>query len=348
MNDIADTQAKQSTADAKTRSDESTEMRGRRGSVGGWRDIASLVAVYVVLCIIFAVLSPFFLQPNNLRNLLLAASTLGTVAVFTTMLMIGGGLDLSVGSTVALAGVVVAVAQPHVGIWGAAALGLLSGVLVGMVNGFFVTKVGINAVIATLGMLYGARGLALVLSNGLTIPVLDDRYAWLGGGDIYGLSVPILITLLLFVIGFAIMNFTTYGRALYMVGGNTSASYLAGLPVDRYRFIAYTLSGFSAGLAGVVLTSRLYAAAPQAATGLEFSVIAAVVLGGTSLAGGKGALMGTLLGVLILGTLNNGMTLLSLSTDYQQIVQGTVLALAVAIDQLRLGNVDIAVLRRAK
>ncbi len=142
------------------------------------------------------------------------------------------------------------------------------------------------------------------------------------------------------------MNFTTYGRALFMVGGNADASFLAALPVKRYRLIAYMLSGFSAGLAGVILTARLYAAAPQAATGLEFSVIAAVVLGGTSLAGGKGTLLGTAIGVLILGTLNNGMTMLSLSSDYQQIVQGLVLALAVAIDQFRLGAVDIAVFRK--
>ena len=140
------------------------------------------------------------------------------------------------------------------------------------------------------------------------------------------------------------MNFSTYGRALFMVGGNADASFLAALPVKRYRFIAYTLSGFSAGLAGVILTARLYAAAPQAATGLEFSVIAAVVLGGTSLVGGKGTLLGTAIGVLILGTLNNGMTLLSLSSDYQQIVQGLVLALAVAIDQFRLGAVPITIL----
>ena len=134
------------------------------------------------------------------------------------------------------------------------------------------------------------------------------------------------------MIGIVVLNYTTYGRAMYAMGGNAEASHLAGLPVKRYRLMSYLLSGFSAGLAGVVLTSRLYAAAPQAATGMEFSVIAAVVLGGTSMAGGKGTVLGTLVGVLILGTLNNGMTLLSLSSDYQQIVQGLVLLLAVAID----------------
>ena len=310
------------------------------------REALSLAVVYALIFVILSVLSPFFLTTQNLINLLMATSILAIVAVFTTMLMISGGLDLSVGSTVALSGVVIAVLQPLIGIWPAALGGLLCGTLVGLLNGLLVTKVGINAVITTLGTLYVARGAAFVLSDGLTKPVFDEQFALLGSGKILGIPFPILVALVLFIIGFIVLNFTTYGRALYAVGGNAEASRLASLPVTRYRITAYLLSGFSAGLAGVILTARLYAAAPQAATGLEFSVIAAVVLGGTSLAGGKGTMLGTFFGVLILGTLNNGMTLLSLSSDYQQIVQGLVLLLAVAIDQFRLGAVDIAVLRR--
>lgn len=317
-----------------------------RSKRGGLRDAVGLLLFYAVVFAFFAFTSPYFLTVQNLTNLLVAASTLGIVAVFTTMLMICGGLDLSVGSALALTGVVIAVTMEQVGIGAAALLGLAAGTLVGVINGLFVAGLGVNAVITTLGTLYMARGLAFVFSDGLTKPVFDERFAWLGGGDLLGVPVPVLMALLLFGIGFVVMNFTTYGRALYMVGGNADASFLAGLPVKRYRFVAYLLSGFSAALAGLILTSRLYAAAPQAATGLEFSVIAAVVLGGTSLSGGKGTLLGTAIGVLILGTLNNGMTLLSLSSDYQQIVQGLVLALAVAIDQIRLGTVDIAVFRR--
>ncbi|MBK8050208.1 MAG: ABC transporter permease [Anaerolineales bacterium] len=317
-------------------------------SGGGWRDMVGLLVFYAAIFVFFAFLSPFFLSVENLINLLVAASTLGIVAVFMTMLMIGGGLDLSVGAALALTGMVIAVTMNQIGIWPAVVLGLVSGTLVGVANALLVTWAGINAVIATLGTLYVARGLALVISDGLTKPVFDERFALLGSGTVLGMPVPVVVALLLFAIGFVVMNYTTYGRALFMVGGNAEASFLAALPVKRYRFVAYTLSGFSAALAGVILTARLYAAAPQAATGLEFSVIAAVVLGGTSLAGGKGTLLGTALGVLILGTLNNGMTLLSLSSDYQQIVQGLVLALAVAIDQIRLGNVDFAVFRRHK
>lgn len=310
------------------------------------KNVLALIVVYAIIFLIMSFVSDRFLTTQNLLNMLLATSVMGIVSVFTTMLMIGGGLDLSVGSTAALTGIVIAILMEPLGIWGAAAVGLLAGVVVGLINGTLVTYIGINPVIATLGTLYVARGMALVWADGLTMPVFNEQFGWLGAGRVAGIPFPILLAGLLFIVGMIVMHFTTYGRALYAIGGNETASFLATLPVKRVRMIAYILSGFSAGLAGVILTSRLQAAAPSAATGLEFSVIAAVVLGGTSLAGGKGTILGTLLGVLILGTLNNGMTLASLATEYQQIVQGAVLLLAVALDQLRLGTIDIAVLRR--
>lgn len=254
----------------------------RRGrSESALRDVLGLAAVYAVIFVALALLSPFFLSAENLVNLLMATAILAIVAVFTTMLMISGGLDLSVGAVVALTGVVIAVLQPLIGIWPAALIGLLAGVLVGAINGVLVTRVGINAVITTLGTLYVARGAALVLSNGLTKPVFDEGFAILGAGLVFGVPIPVLLALLLFVVGMVVLNYTTYGRALYAVGGNAEASRLAALPVKRYQFTAYLLSGFSAGLVGVVLTPRLYAAAPQAVIGLEFSVIAADILGGT-------------------------------------------------------------------
>jgi ribose transport system permease protein len=184
-----------------------------------------------------------------------------------------------------------------------------------------------------------ARGLAFVFSGGLSEPMLDPAFGQLGRGFIAGIPVPVIVLVIMFVVAFIVMKYGTYGRAMYAIGGNPMASHLSALPVKRYQLIAYTLSGLSAGVAGLFLTSQLAAGAPQAAFGLELSVIAAVVLGGTSLAGGKGTLFGTLIGVLILGTLNNGMVLLSLSSYYQQIAQGLVLLLAVGLDQLRLGGV---------
>ena len=301
------------------------------------REGAGLVAIYVLILVVMSSLSPYFLTTRNFINLLLYSSTLGIIAMFTTMLMVGGGLDMSVGSTVALVGVVISHTQYALGIWGAVAVGVLVAVLIGVINGLLVTRVGINALIATLGMLSVARGFAFVFSNGLTEPVLDPAFGKLGRGFILGLPVPVIVLVVLIVGAYIVMRHTNYGRAMYSIGGNPVASHLAGLPVRRYQFIAFVMSGLSAGIASVFLTSQLGAGAPQAAQGLELSVIGAVILGGTSLAGGKGTILGTLIGVLILGTLNNGMVLLSVSSYYQQIAQGVVLLLAVGLDQFRIG-----------
>lgn len=305
-----------------------------------------LVLMYVIILVVASTLSPYFLSTRNFLNLLLASSTIGMIAIFTTMLMVGGGLDLSVGSTVALVGVVISHTQYALGVWGAVAAGIGVGLLIGVLNGLIVTRVGINALITTLGMLSVARGLAFVISGGLSEPMLDPTFGVLGRESIGAVPVPVVVLLVLFVGAFLVMHYTTYGRAMYAIGGNREASYLAGLPVARYQLIAYTLSGLSAAVAGVFLTSQLGAGAPQAAFGLELSVIGAVVLGGTSLAGGKGTLFGTLIGVLILGTLNNAMVLLSMSSYYQQVAQGLVLLLAVGLDQLRLGSIGRPVATR--
>jgi ribose transport system permease protein len=274
----------------------------------------------------------------------------GIIAVFTTMLMISRGLDLSVAATAALCGVMIGALQAPLGLWPAVLVALVVGGLVGLVNGFVVTYIGISPLIATLGMLSIARGLAFVLSGGLTIPVLDlsgeherayRAFAGLSEGQMAGLPYPVLVMLVLFLLGFLILRKTTYGRAMYAIGGNEEASQLAGLPVRRYRMLAYVLSGLSAAVAAVLLTSRLYAADPRAAPNVELTVITAVVLGGTSLAGGQGSMAGTLLGVFVLGSLLNGLRLLGVSTEYQNIAQGTVLLLAVAIDQIRQGNVKL-------
>ncbi|MCC7208587.1 MAG: ABC transporter permease [Anaerolineae bacterium] len=321
-----------------------------RAAIPAWRRLQEGAGLLVILIVIvggMALLSPHFLKPQNLLNLLLASSTMMMIAVFTTMLMIGGGLDLSVGAVAALTGIVIAQFQGTLGIWGAAGLGLVVALLMGLLNGVMVTYVGINAFITTLGSMSLARGLAFVLADGLTVPVYEESFAWLGEGVVLGIPVPVIASFILFILVWFVLRYTTYGRAMYAMGGNAEASHLAGLRVKRYRLLSYVLSGLSAGVAGVFLTSRLYAAAPQAAGDMQLSVIAAVVLGGTSMAGGKGAVLGTLVGVLILGALNNGMVLLSLSSDYQQIVQGVVLLLAVGLDQLRVGGLGRLVRGRA-
>lgn len=314
------------------------------------QELASLVVMLVVIVVVMSASSPVFFTARNLENTLLDITTVGILAIFTTMLMIGGGLDLSIGSTLALGGVIIGVYQETWGILPAAGAAVLVCGFVGLINGFLVTYVGINPLITTLGMLSIARGVAFVLANGLTIPVFDlqgtqlDAYTaftQLGEGQVLGITTPVFVMLVLFVGALLVMQFTPYGRAMYAIGGNYQASKLAGLAVRRYRMIAYTLSGLSAGVASVLLTSRLYAADPRAATGMELTVITAAVLGGISLAGGKGTLIGTTLGVLILSALLNGMKLLSTSTDAQNIALGLVLLLAVGLDQLRQRNVNL-------
>ena len=314
----------------------------------GFQEVFALLLMLGIIVLVMSQLSPAFMTGRNLSNLLLDATTVGIIAVFSTMLMISGGLDLSVASTVALCGVVIGVLQEPLGLPLAVLVSFATGTLVGLINGFVVTYVGINPLIATLGMLSIARGLAFVFANGLTIPVFDltgeqqtsyATFAKLSEGRFLGLAYPVWIMLLLFVIGFIVLRQTSYGRAMYAIGGNEEASRLAALPVKRYRMWAYTLSGSSAALAAILLTSRLYAADPKAAPSVELTVITAIVLGGTSLAGGQGSLVGTFLGVFVLGTLLNGLNLQSVSTEFQNIAQGLVLLLAVGIDQLRQGNI---------
>ena len=305
---------------------------------GGLGNGIGLLVLYLAMIFVISRLSPFFLGPRNLVNLPVSVAVIGMIAIFSTMLMIGGGLDLSVGATTALVGVITASMQEQLGVWGAASLGLLIGLLIGVLNGVLVTRVGINPLITTLGMLSTVRGLAFVFSKGLSIPMLDKDFGQLGRGNIGGIPTLIIAVVILFVAAALVMRFTTYGRAMYAIGGNNRASYLAGLPVKRYQLVAYILSALSAAIAGLFLTSRLGVAAPQASTGLELKVVAAIILGGTSLSGGKGNLFGTLLGVLILGTLDNAMTLLSVSAYFQQIALGVILLLAVGLDQVRIGN----------
>jgi ribose/xylose/arabinose/galactoside ABC-type transport system permease subunit len=315
----------------------------------GLAEVLSLAFMLLVIVVAMSQLSEVFWTSRNLTNMMLDTTTIGIIAIFTTMLMISGGLDLSVASTLALCGVIIGKYQEALGIGESAVAAVAVGALVGFINGFLVTYVGINPFITTLGMLSAARGVAFVLADGLTIPIFDltgekleayEHFYKLGEQEYYGIPVPIWVMLALFIVGLLVMQFTSYGRALYAIGGNAEASKLAGLSVRRYRMLTYIFTGMSAGIAAVLLTARLYAADPKAAPNVELTVITAVVLGGVSLSGGKGTLIGTALGVLILSTLLNGMRLQSISTDYQNIAQGVVLALAVGLDQLRLRNIQ--------
>jgi ribose transport system permease protein len=199
-----------------------------------------------------------------------------------------------------------------------------------------ITRVGINPLIATLGSLSILRGLAFDYSGGLTQSVEGAGFAFLGNGALFGVPFQVLVTILLFLVTAWVMGWTVFGRSIYAIGGNAQASRLAGLPVRRLQMIVYVLCGLGAAVGAMFQVSHLGVADPKATAEIELSVIAAVILGGTSLSGGKGSLLGTLLGVLIMGTLNNGLTMLDVSSYNQDVARGAVLLLAVAIDQLRL------------
>lgn len=292
-----------------------------------------------ILCIILSVASPYFFQVRNILNIGLYSAIMGISSTAMTMCVIANGIDLSVGSTMALAGMFVAgmankTSNPIL-IVGA---GLVIGLACGTFNGLIITKGKISSFITTISSMLIFRGFAYIYSDGGSIICNTPFLKWLGRGYVLGIPVPLLLMLLCFVVFGFILSKTEFGRNIYAVGGNATASFLAGLNVNRTQLIANMLSGLMAGLAGVVITAQSGAGLPQAADGLQMDIIAAVILGGSSLNGGKGNVVGTLLGILLLSTLSNGMSLLNISSFWQDVAKGAVLILAVLLDVARSGG----------
>jgi ribose transport system permease protein len=282
----------------------------------------------------FTVNSPFFLSFGNFRNILLSVAVLGVLAMPSTLLLVSGNFDLSVASAAAFSGMLFALYGADHGYGSAIVVALAAGLGIGILNGFLVARVGINSIITTLGTLSVFRGLAKLLSNGQTIRL--DGFVALGSGSTVGIPNPVIALAVVFGVLYVTMRYTVFGRSVYAIGSSPQAARLSGIRSQRNLFIVFALTGLLAGFAGLILTSQLRAASPIAGLGLELSVVAAVILGGASLAGGRGTVVGTLLGVLILGTLNNGLTITNISSFWQEVVSGVVLILAVGLDQLRL------------
>jgi ribose transport system permease protein len=259
------------------------------------------------------------------------------MAAAGTPLIIAGGLDLSVAAIAGLAGVVVSMGLAWgINIWASCAIALVAGCGVGAINGGMTNGFRLNPFIVTLGTMSIVSGLSLVLTGGLTNPLLIPEFNWLGSGRIVFIPVPVLLMVAVFAVIWWVLTFTPFGRYVYASGGNPDASRMLGIPVDRTQISLYIVSGFAGALAGIVVAAMLGAAAPNAVGGYLLTVIAAIILGGTSLFGGRGSVWGTLLAVLILGTLNNGLTLLNISSFWQDVTKGAVLLLAVGLDQLRV------------
>lgn len=292
----------------------------------------------IILCIVMASLSPVFLTFTNLFNVGTQIAVIAILAFGVTFVIISGGIDLSVGSVLALSGIVFAWSSVEASMpWPVAvAAGLGAGGFAGLVNGLLVAYGRLPPFIATLAMLSVARGLALVISGGTPINPIPETIQTLGAGDLFGvIPLPVIVLLFMFALTAVILRSTYPGRCMYAIGGNEEASGLSGINVTRQKLFVYTLSGLFAGVAGVLSTGRLASGQPQAGFTFELDAIAAVVIGGASLAGGVGSASGTLVGALILGVLRNGLNLLNVSSFWQQVIIGTVIALAVMTDTLR-------------
>jgi ribose transport system permease protein len=304
------------------------------GWVSGVKELNILIALFA-LGTFFSFTSPYFLDSNNLLGVTRAFSLTAIAAMGQTMVIITGGIDLSVGSVLALSGLSTGMLlERGWPLLPAMVAGLLVGTIAGLINGVLITKVGLPPFIATLGTLSIGRGLVYVLTKGypVTVPRGQDLLIELGQGYVGPVPVPVIVMLVVTVVATIFLSQSALGRYIYAVGGNEEAARLAGINVAGVKLLVYTLSGTLAGLAGMILLARLVSAQPSAGLGFELPVIAAAIIGGTSLLGGEGTVLGAVLGAAIIGVLENGMVLLNVNPYAQQAVTGTVIILAVSLD----------------
>ena len=306
------------------------------------------VLVLIVLLSLFSILTPDFLTANNLSILAKHVAINAILAVGTTFVIITGGIDLSVGSIAGLAGMVagglltVGVGGHAFGIWLAIPIALLVSCIVGLLNGVLVTRLGVAPFIATLGTLYIARGAALLSSSGKTFPDLagtaatgSTGFSIIGQSFLFGLPLPVWMMLVIAAVAALVANRTPFGRHVYAIGGNERAARLAGIRVKRVTLLTYIFSSLCAGLVGLIIASQLESAHPATGESFELNAIAAVVLGGTSLMGGRGSISGSLIGAFVIGALADGLVMMGVSEFWQIVIKGAVIVLAVTADQMQ-------------
>ncbi len=295
----------------------------------------TLLGLIAVVIVGMSFLSPYFLTAANFRAMSIGMVPTGIIVIGMTLLLVSGGFDLSVGSVLALTGTVLALLVVK-GVPIPIALLACAGVggLVGLINGLLVTRVGVNPLVATLGTLSAARGFALVLTEGFSISGLPPSFGFVGSADVLGVPLTVIIMVVLVVVGDLALRHTRVLRQLYFIGANETAARLSGISVDGVRTAAYVASSLLAALAGALLASRLMAGTPTAGSALELQVLAAAVIGGASLRGGEGTVLGAFLGVIFVALINNAMTMLAVSIYWQMVVTGIVLTVAVALDMV--------------
>ncbi len=294
-----------------------------------------ILAIILVVSIGLSVTTPYFLTQSNLNALGIGLVTDAVIAIAMTMILIAGGFDLSVGSVLALSGVIIAnLLHGGVNLPTAILVTFACAAIIGLINGVIITKIKVNPLITTLGMMSIVSSITLVISGGAPIANLPRSFLFLGQGKVFTVPVSVLIVLVLIIIADILLRRARWLRLLYYIGGNERAALLSGIPVDQVRTVIYIFCSVMAGFAGIIATSRLSSAFPLAGAGTEMRVISACVIGGCSLAGGEGSVWGSLLGVLLMAVINNGLVLLNVSVYWQGIVSGVILIAAVAFDML--------------
>ena len=297
----------------------------------------SMLLILILMWLLLSLLSPYFFTASNLWEITLQTAVIGIIAAGQTLVILSGGIDLSVGSVFACAGIVGGLVFQATGnLWLTLAATLLTGAGLGSLNGLFISQLRVPPFIATLGMLGMARGLALILSRGIPIFGLSKEYLWIGQGKLFDLvPIPTLILLGVFALVYFIARYTRFGRFTYATGSNAEAAKLSGINLSRVLLGTFALSGLLCGVAAVIEAARLATIQPAGGNGYELLAIGAVVIGGTSLFGGEGNVIATLIGALIETTIRNGLNLLGVNAFWQYVVNGAVIIAAVAVDQWR-------------
>jgi ribose transport system permease protein len=307
----------------------------RRKSANNWLQVAGILPILVLICILFSILTPNFPTAGNVVNIFRQASINIVLATGMTFVILTGGIDLSVGSILGVSAVVGVLVSLSAVSWLAIPAALLTGLLIGLLNGALIAFLDLPPFIVTLGGLTALRGAAYLVANGTTVLNRDLNFAWIGNSYLGPFPWLVVIALLTVLVSWFVLRRTVLGVQIYAVGGNQRAARLTGIKVNRVLLFVYGVSGLLAGLAGIMSSSRLYSATGLLGNGYELDAIAAVILGGTSFTGGIGTIPGTLLGALIIAVLNNGLTLLNMSYFWQLVVKGLVIIVAVVIDRLR-------------
>lgn len=296
--------------------------------------------ILLLIWVVLSLLSPYFFTVNNLFEITLQSAVFAIIAAGETFVIFSGGIDLSVGSVFAFSSIVGGLAFQVTGsTLLALVVSILAGIFAGFINGAFITKLRVPPFVATLGMMGIARGLALIFCKGIPIYNLTKGYIWLGQGKIFGIiPVPTIIVAIIFLLAFFILQYSKFGRFTYAIGSNTEATRLSGININRVTLGIYMVSGMLTAVAGVIESARLGTIQPAGGNGYELLAIGAVVIGGTSLFGGEGDIIATLIGALIVTTLRNGLNILGVYAFWQYVVNGLIIIIAVAIDQIRRRN----------